>query len=629
MKHRMRILALAALGLFSFLLLVGSRGVTTDHEGRVGVVARAMAESGWPWNARPIATPLYIEKDVAYTHPGLLPTDKTIQVNPWGVPLFNGQIRLQKPPLPYWCAAVLFRLIGRSELSLRLVPALLGALATLLLFDFTRQLLGRRLAWFAALAWVSSYFVVGEYRKAMADPYLAFFTLLCLWAWVRACCGAGFQSASVGKPQAENLRHNLSWIVLFYVAMALAWLAKGPPIWVHLAVAIGLFHLCFRSTLPRPIWAHLLGFGLFLAIALPWPIYILHRVPNAAEIWRYESIGELTDNVRNAEPWYFYLPQVFLLAMPWIGLWALGLAAPLLRAWRLQSTQAAKGSIENSPQWVERHSGATRASLLAHATQSMARLLINRRTFAALWYGITLLFFSCVNLKKNAYLLPMMPAEAILIAQGAVLLIAWTRRAPRASGLPRLIGGSQGLLGLGFSLWLVFQLIGGKFHPALPLGLALSAAALAAGVIPLLPRVQDRLARWFVIQAIAYAVLLSLLYNAYQAPKARQSSPKRMAEQIAQAAQSSGATLYRDLEADALFYLPETFPPYDPAAATILVPLKRNDAGAEPNTEFFAYVGARSPIIAIRRVADLKRDGLWLYELQTAEEATTTAPSPP
>src|SRR5947207_12011272 len=101
------------------------------------------------------------------------------------VPVLNGEIRLQKPPLPYWCSAILFRLFGIewSEALARFIPALLGALATFFVADLARLLLGRRFAFPAALVWVSSYFIPDEFRKAMADPYLTFFALLAIWGW--------------------------------------------------------------------------------------------------------------------------------------------------------------------------------------------------------------------------------------------------------------------------------------------------------------------------------------------------------------------------------------------------------------------------------------------------------------
>jgi 4-amino-4-deoxy-L-arabinose transferase-like glycosyltransferase len=336
-----------------------------------------MAESGWPWHASPATVPAVHLTDTD----GVLRLDPDAtrpphHVNPWLVPVLNDEIRLQKPPLPYWCSAILFKLAGHwSEALARLVPALLGALATLLIYDLARLTLGRRYALAAALVWLTSYFIPDEFRKVMADPYLAFFSLLATWAWIRA-----------------SIRHSPSAILVFYLAVALGLLAKGPPLFIHLIIPIALFHVLKKRRLPGTLWLHLLGVALLLLIALPWPIYILNHVPNAREIWRYESIGEFTDNTENARPFWFYLPLLLQISLPWTPLWLLAFYLPFRR-------------------------------------KSVSR----RTLFPLAWFALTVLFFSCVHLKKIAYLLPAMPAQTMMIAQAAVFCGLIIRKRTRRS----------------------------------------------------------------------------------------------------------------------------------------------------------------------------------------------------
>ena len=181
---------LLALALLIILPMIGARDVVTSHEARVVQTARQMAAVGWPWAARPVSVPVVAVRELdGMKRLAPLPGAGTMEVNPWLVPVMNGQVRLQKPPLPYWCAAVLFQLTGSidrvSEVAARFPSALMGALAVLLMYDLGRMLHGRLAGWFAGLVWVSSYFVFDEFRKARADPYLAFVSLLSIWAWVR------------------------------------------------------------------------------------------------------------------------------------------------------------------------------------------------------------------------------------------------------------------------------------------------------------------------------------------------------------------------------------------------------------------------------------------------------------
>ena len=74
-------------------------------------------------------------------------------------------------------------MILSSPSVVRLTPALCGIVATLLLLDLGRRLFGATGGLACGVVWVSTLFVVSEFRKAMADPYLATATLVAVWAW--------------------------------------------------------------------------------------------------------------------------------------------------------------------------------------------------------------------------------------------------------------------------------------------------------------------------------------------------------------------------------------------------------------------------------------------------------------
>ena len=371
---------LTLLTLAAFLPLLGRRDVVTSHEARVVQTARAMANAGWPWDAKPATVPavrlgrgghtgqmVVLEPDLAAP---------PLRVNPWLVPVLNDEIRLQKPPLPYWLAALSFRAAGVdwSPGLARLLPAICGALSTLLLYDLARRTIGRRAALPAALVWVSSYFVPNEFRKAMADPYLAFFALAAVWGWIRGT-----------KPA----------LLTFYAATALGLLAKGPPLFIHTLIPIALYHFCYRRRPPGPVWVHLIGLALLAAITLPWPLYVLKTIPNAREIWYFESVGKMTDELEPGRPFYYYLPIVLQITLPWAPLVLLAIVLPFRR----------------------------RAK--------------RRHLFPLTWFASIVLLFSLVHMKKAAYLLPAMPAAALMTAQAIAHLAAVARRRiprPRFTG---------------------------------------------------------------------------------------------------------------------------------------------------------------------------------------------------
>jgi 4-amino-4-deoxy-L-arabinose transferase-like glycosyltransferase len=383
------VVALAAL---VFLAMLGRKDIVTSHEARVAQTAREMAAAGWPWTTRAVEVPRpeLVEVD------GMLrlapaPNRSVVRVNPWLVPVMNRQVRLQKPPLPYWCSAVMFRLFGVSEAWARFPAAVLGFLSTFLVMDLARRVLGRSAGVYAGLIWVSSYFIIDEHRKAMADPYLAFATLTCIWAWVRAST-----SPSEGR---------LRWDILeFYIALGFGLLAKGPVMLVHVALASIAYTICNQWRWPRGWGSHLAGILILFAIALPWPIYVLTGVPHAVELWRYESVGELTDNMEKARSWHFYFPTIGQTAFPWTPITIIGAIAAIRRAAGRRSRR--------------------------------------RQLFPVIWYVATIAFFSLLHVKKLAYLLPVMPAVVLMTTQGVIAVVRWLRERRRSrAGASPLRGG--------------------------------------------------------------------------------------------------------------------------------------------------------------------------------------------
>ena len=93
----------------------------------------------------------------------------------WLLPHFNGELRLQKPPLSYWTTAASFQAFGVNEFALRL-PSLLFGLATIvLLFIWLAKRLDKETGLIAALVMVSSFIGMRYFRSAEADATLIFF----------------------------------------------------------------------------------------------------------------------------------------------------------------------------------------------------------------------------------------------------------------------------------------------------------------------------------------------------------------------------------------------------------------------------------------------------------------------
>jgi 4-amino-4-deoxy-L-arabinose transferase-like glycosyltransferase len=237
------------------------------------------------------------------------------------------------------------------------------------------MLLGRRAAVVAGFVWISTYFLVDEFRKAIADPYLASFTLLCAWAWVRTDVTAR-AGAVAGRATGVVVV-----VLIFWLALALGVLAKGPFILLHVAIIV-LSYQVTQGRWPARYHAHALGLALFLLVALPWPAYILTKVPNVGQLWTAESLGEAA-GARNPRPWFHYLSGLLQTSLPWTPILVVGMAWPF--------------------------TGPRRRRQVA---------------FAILWLLMTVFVFSLAAQKKNAYLLPAMAAQTLVIAAP---LSAWLK----------------------------------------------------------------------------------------------------------------------------------------------------------------------------------------------------------
>lgn len=357
--HRRWVVNLTLLAMAQFTLLLGRPGIDSPHEGRVAEAAREMVVGG-----------------------------------DWIVPRINGVIRIQKPPLPYWTAAVLWKVTGTwNEALARLLPALMGAMSVPLLIGLAKGLIGRTGALATGLIWVSTWFVVSEFRKAMVDPYLAFFCLLAVWAWVEDSRQGEGERGRGGDRQS-------GYLLLFWAALALAAMSKGPIALAFVAIPVVSYHL-MRRNWPRRTWAHVPGLALMLAIAVPWPAMIAYRVPNALAVWRAETRADTGAGEEKSDPPYKYVGLLAQASAPWTVLTVIG--AALARRWR-------------------------------------------RVRWPLAWLALGAIFLMFLPMKKASYLLPLMPPLAMLGGAGC----AWAlrRRAGMLVGAHVLAGAlAAGVLG--------------------------------------------------------------------------------------------------------------------------------------------------------------------------------------
>jgi 4-amino-4-deoxy-L-arabinose transferase-like glycosyltransferase len=148
------------------------------------------------------------------------------------VPYFNNQLRLDKPPLTYWAQVASYHIFGENDFAARLPSAIAAALTALIIFAWGRRIGGERVGWWAAIIFTLSLQTFVHAKAAVADMWLVLFVTLASWAGYELFQSPTLkQAAAVARPPWAIWK---SPFLVFYLALALGFLAKGPIAWTPL-----------------------------------------------------------------------------------------------------------------------------------------------------------------------------------------------------------------------------------------------------------------------------------------------------------------------------------------------------------------------------------------------------------
>jgi len=283
-------------------------------------------------------------------------------------PTLGGKSWLEKPPLYYWQAMIVYSLVGVSDTAARIPSAIDATILVIAVYLFFRKF-RPTVEVDAALITASCAGVVGFARAASMDmPLTAAFAIgmLAWWAW---------------RESEKRI-----YLAAFYLFMALGTLAKGPVAPFLAAVVLVTYSAAVREARLIVKTAWLPGILLFLAVALPWYIAVQMRNPQFFRAFILEhNLARFSTNLyHHPEPFWYYIPVLLLALVPWI-VFVIAAFAHSIRVW-----------------WAER------------AAQSDSEL--GFRVFLCCWLILPLVFFSISRSKLPGYILPAVPAGALLLA---------------------------------------------------------------------------------------------------------------------------------------------------------------------------------------------------------------------
>jgi 4-amino-4-deoxy-L-arabinose transferase-like glycosyltransferase len=364
----------------------------------------------------------------------------------WITPYYNEATRFDKPPLIYWLMAICYQLLGVNEWAARLPSAI--AASVLVFFGFyilqrfgfpspgTAKMPGKETtkqrqlllsAWLgAALIALNGETIVWA-RIGVSDMLLT------------GCMGVSLLCFFAGYARTDKAKGWLAipngWYLAFYIFSALAVLTKGPVGCVLPGLIIFTFLLYIGS-----FWQRIKEMGvvvggiIFLGLTVPW--YVLVILANGEDyinsFFGYHNVERFTSVVNgHSAPWYLYFLVVLVGFAPWSIY--LPLAMARLKFWR-------RGFWQRQPRHT--HLG----------------------IFALFWFACIFIFFTVAVTKIPSYVLPLMPAAAILVA------LFWSEELTSASNSKgTLISGIFNVIFLGIlAVALLYSPNWVDFDPATP-----------------------------------------------------------------------------------------------------------------------------------------------------------------
>ena len=285
----------------------------------------------------------------------------------WLTPYIFDHPQFEKPIFLYWLLLPAFDQWGITPFSARFFPALFASLGVLAVYGL--GLLGfknERRAFWSAVVLCSAGLYVGMGKTLFTDTIFSVFILCALLSFY--CAFAIDRRKTFG-------------ILAFFTFAALATLTKGPLGLLLPALTIVLFLLYRRRLDFLANWWVLAGFGVFLAVALPWYAFMFKTYGHdfTHEFFYNDHLRRLLSAEHKGNDRFYFYPFTMLLGLfPW----TLFLAAALFEVFKKLKTGVSE---------------------FEH--------------FLLSWILVVFFIFQCSHSKLASYILPLFPALALLTGQ--------------------------------------------------------------------------------------------------------------------------------------------------------------------------------------------------------------------
>jgi 4-amino-4-deoxy-L-arabinose transferase-like glycosyltransferase len=320
-------------------------------------------------------------------------TKEMVKTGDFITPTYNGVNRYDKPILFYWAMAASYKVFGINEFAARVPSAVAGVLLALSLFFFIKRFLGDKYAVWSTISFVLSIFFFIYSHAAVTDMLLTLFIALSLF------CFYIFDSADLSDAHLfSSSARNISCYG-FYLFSALAFLTKGL-IGIVFPFSIAIIYLMIaKGRNAIKMLFNIKGIVLFIIISGPW--YGAQLAVNGMEFvdqfFIKHHFARYMDVISGHRgPFYYFIPVLLCGFFPWIVFLPSGIKTVIRES---NLVALIKTIFDNKREKILSHTGSV-------------------GLFALIWFAVIFLFFSFSTTKLPNYILPSIPAVAILVSIG-------------------------------------------------------------------------------------------------------------------------------------------------------------------------------------------------------------------
>lgn len=315
----------------------------------------------------------------------------------WVTPRLYGLPWFEKPVLYYWAAAAGFGLHLPPEWAARL-PSAFAALAAAIAIGWLawrhyggNEDFATSPALLAPVIFSTSVAAIGFARAATPD--MLFSAAITLAMVCAASVLRRMGALRVTNGASVGIQNDDLLILVFWGAfLGVGVLAKGPAAVILAGGAIGIWALVTSQWRAAIRLAHPSAIAAFGGVALPWYVICARRNPDFLHVFIFQHNFEryLTPVFQHQQPFWYFGPITILALLPWSVL-LLAAAQEAARLWREKSWKTSTGF------------------------------------FVACWALFPIVFFSFSQSKLPSYILPAVPALALIAAISAARVFQSSR----------------------------------------------------------------------------------------------------------------------------------------------------------------------------------------------------------